>query len=38
MAYEKYLENTSDVIYNLRDFHVEGTFTLDHDKVILHKE
>ena len=38
ITYEKYLENTSDIIYSLRDFHVQGTFTIDHDKVILHKE
>jgi hypothetical protein len=38
ITYEKYLENTYDIIYSLRDFHVQGTFIMDHDKAILHKE
>ena len=38
ITYEKYLESTYDIIYNLHDFHVQGTFTIDDDKVILHKE
>ena len=37
VTYENYFDNTSNVIYSLRDFHIHGTFTLDHANVILDK-
>ena len=37
VTYEKYLEDTCDIIYSLQDFHIHGTFTLDHANVILDK-
>ena len=37
VTYEKYLEDTCDIIYILRDFHIHGTFTLDHANVIIDK-
>ena len=35
---EKYLEDTTDVTYNLWEFHVQGSSILDNANVILHIE
>lgn len=36
LTYEKYLEDTTDVTYNVRGFHVQGNFILGNENVILH--
>jgi len=38
LTYEKYLQDATDVTYNLQEFHVQSNFVLDNSNVILHTE